>query len=606
MRMKKAFIGLSLLFMIVPGIANSANSIPHNAKNGRDTILADWKFTRQHVKSGSIDEGNLMIEDASKHGNDLEMVTIGDTASPEIKKLIQWSEDDIHDREDVDSLEFTNRENGPSGRYFKTKKGAPINSEKFENGFTVEAIIKLPSKTNNGLGLFSRQGKAADLHKMDGDTKILSALTVSSDQKIHWTSHPSNLNYNVSNWSRSLNADEWYHLAVVNDGSATTLTLNNISDYGESEKVIGIAAATGKGWNIGASEWGNKLDKLFAGNIEEIRIANKALLKKDWLVQNSRDDKPFEGTNKALPFLTNKKNYNFVFIPDTQKYSSQNPEIFNSQMSWIANNAEKKHIIMNTFVGDIVDSDTEKQWQNSLAAISKLDKKHIPYMMAAGNHDYATGNPFLTHYGPQRFQNKEYYKGSSRSGYSSYAIAKAGSYQYLVLIVDMKNLHKDLQWAKNVLEGHRDKPTILVSHDIIFPNVQKDKTIAAESANGRLIWNELVKDHNQVFMTVNGHYFGIAHQVKQNTAGNDVIQMLVNYQSNYRGGNGWLRLVEFNEKKKQLFFRTYSPYVDDMTKKERTYIDYKFLTGENNSFILNWDFKRRFTFKQSHPADAKH
>ncbi|PJN89056.1 LamG-like jellyroll fold domain-containing protein [Bacillus sp. mrc49] len=599
MKMKKAFIGLTLLFMIVPGIANSANSIHPDAENDRGTILADWKFTRQHVKSGSIDKGNLMIEDTSKHGNVLEMATIGDAASPELKGLIQWSEEDYHDREGVDSLEFANQENGPSGRYFKTKKNAPINSEKFENGFTIEAIFKLPAKikTNNGLGLFSRQGKAADLNKMDGDTKLLSALTLSSDQKIHWTSHPSNLTYNVSNWSRALNADEWYHLAVVNDGSATTLTLNSISDYGESEKAIGIAGLTGKGWNIGASEWSNKLDKLFAGNIEEIRIANKALTEKEWLVKHPRDDDPFEGSNKSMPLLTNKKNYNFVFIPDTQKYSSQNPEIFDSQMNWISKNTKKNHIIMNSFVGDIVDSDSEKQWQNSLSAISKLDKQHIPYMMAAGNHDYAAGNPFLTHYGPSRFQNKAYYKGSSQSGYSSYAIVKAGSYQYLVLIVDMKNLRKDLQWAKGVLDQHQDKPTILVSHDIIFPDVINNETIATESANGRLIWKELVKDHNQVFMTVNGHYFGIAHQVKKNRAGNDVIQMVVNYQSDYRGGNGWLRLVEFNEKKNQLFVRTYSPYVDDMTKKERTYIDYKFLTGANNSFILDWDFKRRFTFK---------
>ncbi|MDQ7863800.1 hypothetical protein RCO48_30245 [Peribacillus frigoritolerans] len=100
-----------------------------------------------------------------------------------------------------------------------------------------------------------------------------------------------------------------------------------------------------------------------------------------------------------------------------------------------------------------------------------------------------------------------------------------------------------------------------------------------------------------MFMTVNGHFYGIAHRVKQNSAGNDVIQMLVNYQTNYRGGNGWLRLVEFDEKKNVLLFRTYSPYVDGMTRKEKSYIDYKFLTGENNSFKLNWDFKHRFNFR---------
>ncbi|MGG4264481.1 LamG-like jellyroll fold domain-containing protein [Peribacillus simplex] len=596
MRMKKAFIGLSLLFIIVPGIAKSADSFNPAAKNDRGGIVANWKFTKQFVKSGSIDKGNLILEDTSKQGNDLELMTIGDPASPELKNMIQWSEEDYYDQQEGGSMKFANYKKAPSGRYFKTKKDAPINSEKFEKGFTFEVVFKLPRESKRGMGLFSRQGQAAELNKLKGDKKILSALTISSDQKIHWTSHPSNLNYNVSNWSRSLNPDEWYHLAVVNDSYTTTLTLNGISDYGKSEKVIGIAALKGKGWNIGASEWGNKLGGLFAGNIQEIRIANKALTEKEWIVQDARDDTPPEGSNKSLPFLTSKKNYNFLFVPDTQKYSSQNPEIFNSQMNWISNNSKKNNIIMNTFVGDIVDNDSEKQWQNSLGAISNLDKNEVPYMIAAGNHDYAKGDPFLTYYGPKRFVNKKYYKEPSPSGYSSYAVAKAGSYEYLILIIDMKSLHKDLEWSKQVLDQHKDKPTILVSHDIIYPKVKNEKTIAVESSNGRLIWRELVKDHNQVFMTVNGHYFGIAHQVKQNSAGNDVIQMLVNYQTNYRGGNGWLRLVEFDEKKKELVFRTYSPFVDEMAKKEKSYIDYKFLTSENNSFKLNWNFKNRFNF----------
>ena len=33
--------------------------------------------------------------------------------------------------------------------------------------------------------------------------------------------------------------------------------------------------------------------------------------------------------------------------------------------------------------------------------------------MAAGNHDYASGDPFLTYYGPERFADKEYYMGYS-------------------------------------------------------------------------------------------------------------------------------------------------------------------------------------------------
>ena len=511
---------------------------------------------------------------------------------------MKWSEDDYDHLANVDSIQFDNYKNAPAGRYFKTTNDAPINTETFENGFTVEAIFKLPSHFKSGLhswmGILTRQGQAADLNKVDGEKEILSTLSVSSDKEIQWTSHPSNLNYNVTNWSRSLHTDDWYHLAVVNDGETTNLTVNGINDYGESEEVIGIAAIEGKGWNIGASEWGNGLDALFAGNLQEIRIADEALSKKEWLVQDPRDEQPLEGTNDKIPFLTDKDNYNFLFIPDTQNYSNYNPEIFNSQMKWIAQNTKKNNIVMNAFVGDIVSSNSEVQWNRSLEAISYLDKKEIPYIMAAGNHDYAGGDPFLTHYGPERFVDKEYYKGYSPSGYGSYSLVEAGSYEYLFLIVDMKNLKMDLEWSKNILEQHKDKPTIIVSHDIIYPEIENNQTVAAESANGQLIWDELVNDHNQVFMTVNGHYFGITHGVKQNAAGNDVIQMLVNYQNDYRGGNGWLRLVEFDEKKNKLFFRTYSPFVDEMSKKESTYVDYKYLTDHYNQFELDFNFQERF------------
>ncbi|MBS4190416.1 metallophosphoesterase [Bacillus sp. FJAT-49705] len=444
------------------------------------------------------------------------------------------------------------------------------------------------------MGMLTRQGQAADLGKIEGEKEILTTLSISNAQEVQWTSHSTNLDYNVTNWSRSLNSDEWYHLAVVNDGQTTTLTVNSVSDYGKSEVVKGIASVEGKGWNIGASEWANELDSLFAGNIQEIRIANEALNEKEWLIQDARDDQPVEGTNDKIPFLTDKNNYNFLFVPDTQKYSNLNPEIFNSQMKWIANNSKKNQIVMNAFVGDIVDWDTEIQWKNSLEAISYLDKKDTPYMIAAGNHDYASGDPFLTYYGPERFKNKEYYKGSSPSGYGSYAIVKAGSYEYLFLMVDMKNLENDLEWSKSVLNQHKNRPTIIVSHDIIYPDYENNKPIAEDSDNGRLIWDELVNDHNQVFMTVNGHYTGAVHRVKQNAAGNDVIQMLVDYQGSYRGGNGWLRLVEFDEKKNKMFFRTYSPFIDEMSNKERTYADFKYLTDKQNLFELDFNFKQRF------------
>ena len=91
--------------------------------------MADWKFSKEYVKSGTIENGNMIIEDASQNGNDLELVTIGDSSSPELENIMKWSEDDYDNLENVDSIQFDNYKNAPAGRYFKTTNDAPINSE---------------------------------------------------------------------------------------------------------------------------------------------------------------------------------------------------------------------------------------------------------------------------------------------------------------------------------------------------------------------------------------------------------------------------------------------------------------------------------------------
>ena len=118
-----------------------------------------------------------------------------------------------------------------------------------------------------------------------------------------------------------------------------------------------------------------------------------------------------------------------------------------------------------------------------------------------------------------------------------------------------------------------------------------------QSEKGLLIWSELVNPYNQVFMTVNGHYSGAVHHVRQNEHGGEVIQLLINYQDSYRGGNGWLRLAEFDEAAKVISFRTYSPWIEVLADSEPLrYPDYRFLTGPYDEFNIRVDFAERFAF----------
>lgn len=559
-----------------------------------DSILANWKFTKENVQSGSLEKGDLVIEDASGKGNDLVLETIGDASSGEISDVLKWSEGDAQ------SLTFGNYKGAPVGRYFQTVENAPVNDEKFMDGFTMEAVFKMPenfaSEKHAWMGLLTRQGQAADLNKVEGEKEVLSTLSISSLQEMQWSSHPTNLNFNETNWSFSLDTGDWYHVAVVNDGKHTELYVNGVKDFrNPTEEMIGIDGVDGKGWNVGAAEWANEMGTLFAGELQQIRVADRALEQAEWLVSNPQDGHMENGSNEYIPLLTDEANYNFLFVPDPQKPVRYKPEIFHEQTNWLANNAEELNIKMTAFLGDMVDlADSEEEWIASDKGVDMLDAANIPYLVTAGNHDYGVGDPYLTYYGEERFKGKDYFGESAPSGYSSYGIASAGSYDYLFLMMDMYNMEEDIAWAKELLEEYADLPTILVSHEILA--VSGDGNYAVDTERGNYLWDQLVYDNNQIFMTVSGHNHGALHRMKENADGNDVIQILVDYQSSYAGGNGWMRYAEFSEQQNEIQFKSYSPWVEILPEAEQTYFDVKYLTSKNDMFAIDFNFNERFDF----------
>jgi hypothetical protein len=82
-------------------------------------------------------------------------------------------------------------------------------------------------------------------------------------------------------------------------------------------------------------------------------------------------------------------------------------------------------------------------------------------------------------------------------------------------MVDMLHIKEDISWAKQMLCEHSKLPTILVSHDILDWTICSGQKQPVESEIGSLIWQQLVDNHDQVFMTVNGHYFNTIHRIKQ-------------------------------------------------------------------------------------------
>ncbi len=78
------------------------------------------------------------------------------------------------------------------------------------------------------------------------------------------------------------------------------------------------------------------------------------------------------------------------------------------------------------------------------------------------------------------------------------------------------------------------------------------------------------------------HAGGEWFQISKNDAGQDVYEVLADYQTRENGGDGWLRYLEFDPGANQIRVKTYSPSLD------------RYERDQNSDFVIALDFNTRF------------
>lgn len=309
------------------------------------------------------------------------------------------------------------------------------------------------------------------------------------------------------------------------------------------------------------------------------------------------------------------KNVTFAVLPDTQLYSQSMPVIFDAQTQWIAEHAERDSIDFVLHLGDIVNNAFNgEQWENAVSAMGKLEEANVPYVVVTGNHDVdykgafidmkeyyddmrKEGENFLTYFPREKFQNMETYGGHSDNGYNQYHFVECGDYKILVLALDWLPSDSTLEWTEKILKKYSDMPTIIVKHDFLKPRGEdpEDSEIPLLSGEeSEKQWN-IFKQYNQIFMIINGHLSTRPdHGVLTNDEGNDVFVSVVDFQSEIRGGNGWMRLLELDFESGAINGNTFSPYVETIPEEKRKEKDVVDLKDQWNEFQQPFDLKARF------------
>ena len=308
----------------------------------------------------------------------------------------------------------------------------------------------------------------------------------------------------------------------------------------------------------------------------------------------------------ALPLRAEESSvFKIVLLPDTQVYARAYPDTFYAQTKWIADNADSIAFMLHQ--GDITDNNTPAQWNVAVFSIKLLDGK-VPYSLTQGNHDLGTrgstdtrDSTLMNRFFPYaEYSKQKGFGGTFESGKidNNWLTFRAGGVDWLVISLEFGPRDKVLDWAAALVEKHPKHRVIVNTHAYMYSDDRRmqeghnwlpqkypiGKNAGADMPNdGEGMWNKFVSKYPNILFVFSGHVLndGTGLLVDKGEKGNNVYQILANYQMKPKGGEGYLRLMTFDTKKKTVDVKTYSPLLN------------KYDEAEDQQFVLkNVDFGR--------------
>ncbi|MBP8114064.1 MAG: metallophosphoesterase [Chitinophagaceae bacterium] len=281
-----------------------------------------------------------------------------------------------------------------------------------------------------------------------------------------------------------------------------------------------------------------------------------------------------------------------VLLPDTQTYAEKYPEVLDSQINWILKNAKYINFVLQQ--GDLTQNNNDKEWKIIKEAFSKLNGK-VPYVLAAGNHDMGSADGkfadvrnstlFNTYFPIEKMAALPGFGNVAEVGKmdNAFYVIKTGKINWLVITLEFGPRNSILDWANSIIKKYPHHSVIINTHSYMYSDSTRQgpgdswrpqnygvgKDTGDSTVNdGEQIWNKLVKLHPNTRFVFSGHVLntGVGTLVSVNDSGYPVYQMLANYQEgvkgSVKGGNGWLRILDMDFKRKVLSVATYSPYIN--------------------------------------------
>ncbi|MEU8262718.1 LamG-like jellyroll fold domain-containing protein [Micromonospora sp. NPDC048999] len=299
----------------------------------------------------------------------------------------------------------------------------------------------------------------------------------------------------------------------------------------------------------------------------------------------------------------NEPRFTLAVVPDTQYLFDADrgdPAPLSAAFDHLVAARAEQNIVFTAHLGDVVENAEAAELARAGKVFDILDRHKMPYSVLAGNHDINPStddqrgaSPYLDVFGPNRYRKMSTFRGATVDGYNTYHIFTAGGRQWLLLALDWRPSAGTFTWAREVLRTHPQLPAILTTHDLASADGNGQARL---SGHGQRLWDSLIKEHDQIFLTLNGHYWPSGRTVLRNTAGNDVHVHITNYQDRYYGGSGMVRLYHFDLARNTIDVETFSPWILEKDPARRNALEQQEveLTDAVNRFSIAIDFTKRF------------
>ena len=295
--------------------------------------------------------------------------------------------------------------------------------------------------------------------------------------------------------------------------------------------------------------------------------------------------------------------WTLVVLPDTQVYAMKHPEIFEAQTRWIVAHRARRNIAFVLHVGDIVNNNNVPQWKVALECLRRLDGR-VNYALAPGNHDFGKGgstnnrDSLLTRFFPvERMEQAPTFGGLFEKDRldNSYHLFNAGGLAWIAFALEFGPRHEVVKWVNRVLKKHPRRQALIATHAYLYsddtrydhrnrpdqhwnPYAYGVARLPGGVNDGEDLWQRIVMQNEQVAFVVCGHVLndGVGTLTSRGFRDRVVHQLLANYQMHTRGGEGYLRLMEFLPGNRKVQVKTYSPFLN------------RYRTDPENQFVLDW------------------